>query len=96
MRFEKAQALPKILKVNRKGMWQERFYTVLASGNRVTEVLGWQNDYKTLMSAYITIYQSIRFWDLADVLRVVMRDGRLYLIRQDMEDSYEHDKADTK
>ena len=96
MRFEKAQALPNIRRVDRKGIWQERFSTVLASGNRVTEVLDWQNDYKTLMSAYISILQSIQTWNLADVLRVVMRGGRLYLIRQDMEVNDEYDKADAE
>lgn len=94
MRFERASALPKIR--NRRGIWQERFSTVLASGNRVTEVLGWQNDYKTIMSAYISIHKSIQTWNLADVLRVVMRGGRLYLIRQDMEVNNEHDKADAE
>ena len=98
MRFERASALPKILRVDRRGIWQERFSTVLASGNRVTEVLGWQSDYKTLMSAYISILQSIKTWNLADVLRVVMRGGRLYLIRQDMdmEVNDEHDKVDAE
>lgn len=96
MRFERAKELPKIRRVDRRGIWQERFSAVLASGNRVTEVLGWQNDYKTLMSAYISIHQSIQTWNFSDVLRVIMRSGRLYLIRQDMEVNDEHDKADAE
>ena len=48
------------------------------------------------MSAYISIHQSIQTWNLADVLRVVMRGGRLYLIRQDMEVNDEHDKTDAE
>ena len=96
MRFERAKELPEIRRIDRRGIWQERFSTVLASGNRVNEVLDWQNDYKTLMSAYISIHQSIQTWNLADVLRVVMRGGRLYLIRQDMEVNDEHDKIDAE